>query len=221
MTTERTDWTSWTLKTRNAKTGPVAIAVSRPQTTCPTSCPLMGSGCYGESGPGGGLFRLMARARLACTSDDYSPLVDAFRAVPDGATVRLNVVGDYLLDGAVDHAYIGATNTLTGRGVRVISYTHAWRMLSPDLFEDDTRPQASCETVADVREALAAGWSPVMVEPDDTLGSERGYVVCPAVTDGMDCNTCGLCAKQRRSAVIFPVHGARKRAAAEAVANRA
>ena len=214
-------WTSWTLNTRNAKTGPVALAVSRAQDTCPTTCPLMGSGCYGEVGPGGGLFRLMAKAKLACFGTDYGDLMRAFNNVPDGAMVRLNVVGDYLIDGAVDHDYIAATNILSGRGIRVLSYTHAWRDMDPAWFADDTRPQASCDSIADVAQAMAAGWSAVIVQPDDALGAERDYVVCPAVTDGLTCSDCGLCAKQRRSTVVFPVHGARKRAAADAINSRA
>jgi hypothetical protein len=210
-------YTSWTLNTRNAKTGPVALAVSRGQDSCPTSCPLMDSGCYGEVGPGGGLFRLMAKAKRLVYGSDYGPLMAAFLAVPDGSMVRLNVVGDYLMDGIVDHDYIRATHLLSGRGISVLSYTHAWRIMDPSWFPDDTRPQASCETVEDVAAAMAAGWSAVIVQPDDTLGSERGYTVCPAVTDGMTCSDCGLCGRQRKGTIIFPVHGARKRAAAEAI----
>jgi hypothetical protein len=188
----------------------------------------MGSGCYGENGPGGGIFRNMQRALNSITVPDhgikgpgYGDLMRAFDMVPDGGMVRLNVVGDYLtFSGAVDHAYIDATNTLSGRGVKVLSYTHAWRIMQASWFEDDTRPQASCETLADCAEAIAAGWSAVIVQPDDSLGDERGYVVCPAVTDDLTCSTCGLCAQQRKSTVVFPVHGTRKRAAAEAIAAR-
>jgi len=212
--------TTWTTGTKNRKTGPVDLAVSRAQDSCPETCPFMGSGCYGESGPGGGLFRLINKARNVARGTDYTALVDAFASVPDGGMVRLNVVGDYLsADGSADHDYIRATNTLSGRGVRVLSYTHAWRDMDPAWFADDTRPQASCESVADVARAVAAGWSAVIVQPDDTLGAERGFVVCPAVTDGITCRDCGLCAKQRKSTVIFPVHGARKRAAAEAISS--
>jgi hypothetical protein len=211
--------TTWTTGTRNRKTGAVDLAVSRAQDTCPTTCPFRGSGCYGETGPAGGLFRLIEKARNVATGTDYGDLLRAFANVPDCGMVRLNVVGDYLIGDEPDHDYIRATNTLSGRGIRVLSYTHAWRIMDPSWFADDTRPQASCETVADVAEALAAGWSAVIVQPDDTLGAERGYVVCPAVTDELTCRDCGLCAKQRKSTVIFPVHGARKRAAAEAISS--
>lgn len=39
-----------TEKSRNEKTGPIAVSTSTAK-TCPTSCPLMGNGCYAAHGP--------------------------------------------------------------------------------------------------------------------------------------------------------------------------
>lgn len=205
---------------RNEKTGPVDIAIYRPQSTCPIDCPLMGMGCYaenrGKAGPFGHASRGTAR---------NPDLVRAFRALPDGSKVRLNVSGDYLEDGEVDHEYIEATNELAGRGHLVLSYTHAWQVLDPAWFHDDVRPNASCDTVADVARAIAAGWTAVIVDPHEDypqgteLVSGHKAVTCPYETPRKtQCIDCGLCARTKRpSVVVFPVHGARKRAASEAL----
>jgi len=51
------------------------------------------------------------------------------------------------------------------------------------------------------------------------VGGTRA-VVCPNVSSGIQCVDCGLCARQRKSTVIFPIHGARRKSAAAAIARR-
>jgi hypothetical protein len=203
---------------RNEKTGRVWLAIYRTHDTCPVSCPLYGAGCYGENRGTGGRPNLFATAERGTIVDqDYTALVAMLARAPDGAYVRANVVGDYLLDdGTPDRAYIDALNTAEGR-LHVLSYTHAWRQLDPAWFTDSTRPAAT-------RTALVAGWAPVIVTGDDaaypigeTVGRKR-VIVCPNVTHAVQCITCGLCARQERAVIAFPAHGTRKRAAAVAVA---
>lgn len=208
---------------QNRKTGPVALATYRVQGSCPTSCPLMGSGCYAENHTrNGGASPFGVAARGTILEDDYSPLVEAIASLGAARMIRLNVAGDYLLeDGTPDFGYIEATNHAHRQAV--ISYTHAWRQLDPAWFHEKTRPNASCDSVEGLREALAAGWNAVIVDPGDRypqgleLAPGHKAVVCPYETSGRQCVDCGLCARTRPSVVVFGVHGARRKKAAEAL----
>jgi len=212
-----------TMRTQNRKTGPVALSTLRTQTSCPTDCALFNNGCYAEnstSGGGAGPFRIAGRG-----ASDLDDLREKLRKLRRGDVVRLNVSGDYLLaDGTPDHEYIAVTNTIPPY-VTVISYTHAWRRLTPDMFRDHARPNASCDLAEDVPEAIAAGWAAVVVDGEGTLPGTRiagrQAVACPYETSGRQCIDCRLCARTNRpSVVVFQTHGARKKAAARALVAR-
>lgn len=209
---------------QNRKTGPVAIATYRIQASCPGDCPLMGSGCYAENRtPGGGASPFGIAARGTIMDDDYSPLIEAIASLGSARMIRFNVSGDYLLeDGTPDLGYIEATNH--ARRQQVLSYTHAWRRLDPKMFHPNTRPNASCDSVEGVREAVEAGWAAVIVDPGEMYpqGKElidgHKAVVCPYETSGRQCVDCGLCARTKRpSVVVFGTHGARRKAATSAI----
>lgn len=180
----------------------------------------MGHGCYAENRGKAGPFGHASRGRAR-----PADLVAAFAALEPGSTIRLNVSGDYLINGAVDHAYIEATNVLAGKGHKVISYTHAWEVLDPEWFHPDVRPNASCDSVMGLGSAIMAGWSAVIVDPHEMY--QQGTEVLPglkAVTclyetpRKTQCVECLLCARPKRSSVVvFPVHGARKKAATAAL----
>lgn len=182
---------------------------ARPQLTCPTDCPFMGMGCYAESGPGGSLFSKYEHG--SCTKEELIDLFTSFRR----GVVRLNVTGDYLLDdGTPDLEYIEATNHASH--LDVISYTHAWRRLDPRMFHPSTLPNASCESVAEVAEARSMGWPVVLTAADDSLATADGakVVTCLFDTHQTQCVDCGLCAREKRAAVVrFVVHGSRKNVA--------
>jgi hypothetical protein len=173
-------------------------------------------GCYAENMGKIGPFGHAERGTIL--DEDYQPLVDIITRLPPNSMVRLNVSGDYLLDdGAPDMAYIEATNWLAGKH-DVLSYTHAWRALDPTWFEGGTRPNASCDTLLDVVAAKDMGWQTVIVDPGLGIGGLDGYVTCLYDTRGLQCIDCGLCASGRRkSTVVFPVHGTRKKAATAAL----
>jgi len=207
-------------KSANRKTGRVALALYRTQDTCPPTCPLMNAGCYGENNGPGGSAKPFGHAARGNEVSDYASLRSALDKVQSGAMIRANVVGDYLdVNGAVDLAYVSALNDAASRGIQILSYTHAWRTIDSALFIDSARPQASCDTADDVAHARALGWSTVIVgditHGDDLHGTKA--VMCPNVTHGIQCVDCGLCARQRQSTIVFPVHGTQKRRAAEAM----
>ena len=96
------------LNSRNAKVGKSAC-VYRTQTSCPATCPLMGSGCYGENKAHGGqsLFDVPARNGAG----DYADVLALIERMPRNGLLRLNVVGDFLAaNGKPDAAYIDACN---------------------------------------------------------------------------------------------------------------
>jgi hypothetical protein len=203
-------------RSQNAKTGPVDISTYRTQGSCPRSCPLFGKGCYAENRGARGRPSPFGIAEKGTIIDqDYGPLIDALDALGRYSIVRFNVSGDYLLeDGTPDMAYIEATNH--ARRSDVLSYTHAWRTLDPAWFETTTRPNASCDTLVDVAVARDAGWATVLVDPGLDYAAESGFVTC--LYDAMDiqCTACRLCSKtERKGTVVFPVHGSRRRIAAE------
>lgn len=212
------------LGSQNAKTGNVALSTFRTQEACPPWCPLWGRGCYAENHGTHGRptpFEISMRGFIG----DYTPLIEALGSLRPSSIVRFNVSGDYLQeDKSPDMGYIEATNHAHGHDV--LSYTHAWQVMDPDWFEDDTRPNASCDNLEDVERALDLGWSTVIVDPgneypqgmrDARIGTT--FVTCPYETPSKrQCIDCRLCARGKRSStVVFPVHGTRKRAAAEAL----
>ena len=81
------------LNSKNAKIGKAAC-VYRTQASCPATCPLMGSGCYGENRAHGGqsLFNVPARNGAA----DYADVLALIERIPRNGLLRLNVVGDFL-----------------------------------------------------------------------------------------------------------------------------
>lgn len=211
------------VRTQNAKTGPVDLSTSRTHGSCPPWCPLFGRGCYAENRGVRGRPDLFAMAEKGTIlEDDYSPLVEALERLRQWSVVRFNVAGDYLLeDNTPDMAYIEATNHARGD---VLSYTHAWRVLDPKWFTDTTRPNASCDSFLDVVEARDAGWATVIVDPGGQFpqgSSIEGStcVTCPYETPSKrQCIDCRLCARTNRpSTVVFPVHGAKRRIAANAL----
>lgn len=195
---------------------PIA-STQRSHASCPTSCAFnveqedgsFKSRCYAASGAGGGVFSLVNRHGDSDTKHQISRIVEgAYR----------NSVVRHLVSGDVDPEYMVAANwlhqvrpDLTGYG-----YTHKWResWLTPESAEGWTL-NASCETQADVQEALAAGWQAVIESPsEDSLEGQRidgrRVVTCPAQkSEAVKCSDCMLCRtdSSTRPIVEFLLHG--------------
>ncbi len=208
----------------NHKTGNIPT-VSRPQWSCPTSCPLMGQGCYGENSGAHGrpsIFDMVAKSPKRTTMADL--VSRKWRTVPRG--IRFGIVGDFLdRFGRPDLDYIEATNT-TANALpwKAWAYTHAWRLLKASMFSYTVR--ASVQSREEAEEAIAAGWRLALVDPgpdapDTLIGSTiagQRVVQCPATNrDNVTCESCLLCARDVPTIVAFPVHGTRRSAASRAV----
>ena len=185
--------------------------------SCPVSCALLNAGCYAQSGP----VALQQRGRVG--SDDGSIYRDAVLALPVGAIVRLHVSGDVMLPVSefgsmvVDVAYLDAIVAVAHErpDITFYGYTHAWRLIdrSRYVWPSNLTLNASADTVADAREAVALGWPTTTVVASDTAWRRDGdLVVCPNQTVGLSCAQCMLCAKpERKLTVAFKAHGTGKR----------
>lgn len=210
------------------KTGDIA-ATYRTHETCPPSCPFLprknggNGGCFGT----GRIGAIAARYGIADT--DYSAVRALADTMAHGRTFRPNIVGDFnRADGTTDTEYIAACNAVADArpDVRVFAYTHEWRRIPRASFRFTVR--ASCETVDDVRAAHALGYSAVIVDDGtldytaaaETVGGGARFVTCAHTTHGTQCAQCGLCPRDSRAVVVFPVHSASAKLAAAAVARR-
>lgn len=212
-----------TLKSRNAKTGPIPVSTST-AITCPPACPFnSGGGCYAASGP---LALFWHKVTAGDAGADWQTFLGQIRALPDGALWRHNQAGD--LAGAGDALDIAALDQLVAanRGKRGFTYTH--KPLR-DAAERDAvaRANAAGFTInlsgndlahADALAGLAI--APVVVvlpadaKQNTVTPAGRKVVVCPATQrDDVSCASCGLCARIRDAIVGFPAHGTSKRKA--------
>jgi hypothetical protein len=89
-------------------------------------------------------------------------------------------------------------------------YTHQWRELISRPFRNIL--MASCDSVAEMAEAAAAGWRAFLVtapgaqKPDDAI-------LCPSER-GTQCADCGLCSGLQHAQaphVYIPAHGTAQR----------
>lgn len=179
--------------------------------TCPATCPLLNAGCYAQGG------NVNLHQRDAYSLDDGAAFLAGLSLMPPGATVRLHVSGDVMLDGALDEAYLSAMldGARSRPDVTFYGYTHAWRLIdrSRFAFPPNFVLNASCDGPADVAEARAAGWDTTTVVPSDGGWKRQGdTVVCPQQTAGLSCAECKLCMRSDRSlTVAFRAHGSGKK----------
>lgn len=217
-------------KTDNQKTGPVAATYAS-QSTCPVTCPLMGQGCYAETGPVG-----IITARLNAAGAGLTPVqiavqeavaIDRMAVGPD---LRLHVVGDCRTDQAAGIVAAAATRYVErSRGLNAQcvawTYTHSWPSVDRANWTG-VSVLASCETMDGVDSAWDKGYACSIVVEEWENGTKawaaysqdgREYTVvpCPHQTRGLKCVHCRLClddAKLRENRVViaFRAHGARR-----------
>lgn len=209
------------LKSNNAKTGAIPVSTS-PHSTCPTSCPLRGNGCYAGQGPLSWHWKAVSDGRRG---DDWATFLKTVARIPAGQLWRHNQAGD--LPGRGDRINARSLGQLAraNRGKRGWTYTHkpvvgtspvairnreAVRKANADGFVVNL----SANSMAHADQLKAADCGPVVVVvPHDsppTTFTPAGHkvVVCPAQRDErITCAQCGLCARQRSVVVGFLAHG--------------
>ena len=214
-----------TLKSRNAKTGPIPVSTTARE-SCPSHCSLAGNGCYAESGPLAIVWRSVPEVGLT-----WNKFCAAIANLPAGQLFRHNQAGDLPHQSQVIDAAKMSALVAANRGRRGFTYTH----------HDMAIPENRATVAHANRQGFTVNLSANNLEQADTLASleigpvvtlapaaqrdngvtpgGRRVVICPAVTrNGVTCASCKLCAVAARDCIVaFPVHGARKRHAATAM----
>jgi len=215
-----------TMKSRNAKTGPIPVSTSSAK-TCPAACPFNNAnagGCYADAGP---LAMHWRKVTSGVAGNAYETFCQKVEAMPAGQVWRHNQAGD--LAGIGDRLSIKLLRRLVraNTGKRGFTYTHKPlnRADERDAIRDANRNgftvNLSGNNLTHADELAALGIAPVVtVLPADqtentTTPGGRRVVVCPATQrDDVTCASCKLCAVANRGVIVgFPAHGASKRKA--------
>jgi intracellular sulfur oxidation DsrE/DsrF family protein len=207
-----------TLKSDNAKTGPITVTTSH-KGTCPDACPLKGAGCYAQVGKLRYHWGKVSRGERGGSWAEYLIGIKELKA---GAIVRLNQAGDLvgannMLDAT---ALRQLTKAATANAKRVYGYTHY--PLNPEnvaaIQEANANGltiNASTNKLDEVDMAMDKGVPVVTILPVGTTvkmqKTKKGRIVltCPASLDeSKNCKDCMLCALANRPyAIGFVAHG--------------
>ena len=206
----------------NGKTGPIPVSTTSAR-TCPPSCPLSGGGgCYAGSGP---LALHWKKITSKERGTDWGEFCEIVAGLPENQLWRHNQAGDLPGVGERINAREFIALVEANRGKRGYTYTHKYN--SPEnvkliKFANDNgfTVNLSANSPAHADELLALDAGPVAtVVPSDRMENfltpeGNRVVICPAITrEGVTCETCGLCQKQRSVIIGFPAHGTSKKKA--------
>lgn len=209
-----------TLKSANAKTGPIPVSTTSAD-TCPDACSFKVNGsCYAKNGPLGIHWRAVDGGRGGTLEE----LCRAVAAFLPGQLWRHNQAGDLPGEnGAIDHVALGQL-VRANKGRKGFTYTHKPltrenRACIRGANKHGFTVNVSCDTVADVDRVKAMRVGPVVVvvasDVTENFKTPAGHtvVVCPATQrDNVTCASCRLCAWSGREVVIaFPAHGAKRK----------
>lgn len=230
----------------NLKTGNIIQSYSARE-SCPVRCPFKGSGCYGESYH---TARQWARAddlsdprAVDCAESMARILASSALMRPGGVILfRHNVAGDMAVAGTstldaqevreLSKAVELANGLLKTADYHVLAYTYTHCEIDAAAAEIIRAAcitiNASCETVAECKNAIALGVPAVMAcaDPDAARAALKTEglkaVQCPAQTRDTNCDKCRLCArKNRKSVILFALHGNGAKKAARAISIKA
>ena len=207
--------THLTLKSGNAKTGPIPVSTS-PSATCPDACPFKLSGCYAKSGP---LAIHWSKVTSGTRGMDWQSFLSAIYSLPVGQLWRHNQAGDLPgIGNKIDVKQLGQL-VKASEGKRGFTYTH--KPLSATNLKSIRSANAkgftvnlSANSVAHADSLVQHGLPVAAVVPQsspDRFVSPSGnrIVICPAQRiENMNCDKCRLCAKGNRGFIIgFRPHG--------------
>ena len=214
-----------TPKSKNAKVGKMAVTTTT-ATTCPTSCPFKGNGCYADSGP---LKLHWDKVTEGKRGDDWSTFIDKIKDMPAGSKWRHNQAGD--LPG--DTKNLDSTKCVelakANEGKRGFTYTHydvldnfqnaiTVNMMNHLGFTVNVSANnlEHADQLCDLDIAPVATVLPIEQTTNTVTPKGRKVVVCPATyKDDVSCASCMLCEKWDRNVVVgFPAHGTSKKKAA-------
>jgi len=201
--------------------------------TCPTSCPFLGNGCYGENGRVG----LQINDRLEHGTSARSAAIgeaacidEAPATTRDGRPIhmRLHVRGDTLarwvpiVAGAVSR-YVARSGFERNGAALVWGYTHVLDV-QRETWGPDISILASVQHASEIQQARDRGFAAAIVVND--VPSARGFhdestgefiLPCPVQSGrATSCISCGLCLRDNflfdnGITIAFSAHGATRK----------
>ncbi len=205
-----------TLKSANAKTGPIPVSTTS-ALSCPDACPLKKSGCYADGGP---LALHWAAVTAGARGVDWITFCASIAALPAGQLWRHNQAGDLPgLNNTINPAALEML-VLANLGRRGFTYTH--KPMTPEnarlvrsANDRGFTVNLSANDLAHADELAETGAGPVVtLLPADAPAETRTpagriVVTCPAqLRDDVSCATCQLCQRADRPTIVgFLAHG--------------
>jgi len=192
--------------------------------TCSPSCPFLNNGCYANSGP---LNLHWLKVTNGERGDNFQTFLGKLKELPAGSAFRHNQAGDLPHNlGKISRTFVRKMVESTAH-LRAYTYTHHNLQLGENLQllryanRNGFTINVSCESEAQVDDAIAADLPAVLVVPSDekrtTWHTKGGNVtiVCPAQrSDTVTCADCMLCHKRgKKVAIAFLAHGTSKKKA--------
>jgi len=215
-------FTHLTLKSRNAKTGPIPVSTTAAD-SCPKACPFSHNGCYADGGPLAIHWRKVTEGKAG---ESFARFLDKIRALPAGQLWRHNQAGDLQGKGNAISGKALLDLVEANKGKRGFTYTHKpmttrnaalVRMANDNGFTINLSGNnlAHADKLASLQAGPVVTVLPADASENTTTPQGRKVVVCPATQrDDISCATCKLCAVAKRDFIIgFPAHGASKRKA--------
>jgi hypothetical protein len=207
-----------TMKSSNAKTGPMPVSTSSAD-TCPGSCPFKKNGCYADSGP---LALHWAKVTQGDRGMSWDAFCGAIAGLENGTIWRMNQAGDLPGQGeSVDPVALGQI-VKANQGRKGFTYTHkhsaqalhwvrhanAWGF----TVNLSANGLAHADALADTQAGPVVTILPIDAPTHTRTPQGRLVVTCPATyKPGVSCFTCKLCAVRDRSVIVgFPAHGTSK-----------
>ena len=205
-------------RSHNQKLGPGIVTMSRPVgPTCPSSCKLLGNGCYAQRMSTQGVAaKIIARAWDRNLTADYKSLAQEL-VNRKMIALRLHVGGDFGLFDKLDRSYLAnvfkAIHKARQMGFSkpIWAYTHMWLQLAShrkwfarlgiELF-------ASVDSIQDGIHAARLGYRVAYSAMDNLAIAKSDAIRCPEQTGAIfDCSSCGWCFKYRtKKGVVFRKH---------------
>lgn len=229
---------SLTAISQNQKTGPIPVSTSS-KNTCPDSCPFKSNGCYAGHGPINIHWNHVTKGTRGDSFEDFCKKIKKLRK---GQLWRHNQAGDLegenlLIDFDKLKLLVAANKGRCG-----FTYTHK-PVLIEDIKSNLTLEEKqsivennraaikfanengftinlSGNNIEHAKKLAAINIGPVVSAVHKDAITNNDFVVCPATNrDNVSCSTCGLCQKNHKKIVGFPVHGIQHKKAAEIVLN--
>jgi hypothetical protein len=202
----------------NAKTGPIPVSTTEPD-SCPGACPLKnGGGCYAESGP---LLLHWRKVGEKARGSSWEQFCSDIAKLPAGQLWRHNQAGDLPgRDNIIDREKL---NALVRANKRKRGFTYSHYPMTGENLEAVRAANAAGFTInASANNDSEAMALHALGLPTVTIATQaRPYkldngirvAICPAQkADSVSCATCQLCQKADRSYIIgFIPHGTGKK----------